>query len=71
MSIPFHILRINLHNYNKDGAHNYKISETSITNPSSENWIDILEHRDHVLLEDFEIFNDHWVVTEREKVLQE
>ncbi len=54
---------------NKDGAHNYKISKTSITNPSSENWIDILGHRDHVLLEDFEIFNDHWVVTERENGL--
>ena len=54
---------------NKDGAHNYKISETSIENPSSENWIDILGHRDNVLLEDFEIFNDHWVVTERENGL--
>ena len=54
---------------NKDGAHNYKISETSVNNPSSENWIDILGHRDHVLLEDFEIFNDHWVVIEREKGL--
>ena len=54
---------------NKDGAHNYKISKTLITNPSSENWIDILGHRDHVLLEDFEIFNDHWVVTERENGL--
>ena len=54
---------------NKDGAHNYKISETKVNNPSSENWIDILGHRDHVLLEDFDIFNDHWVVTEREKGL--
>ena len=54
---------------NKDGAYNYKISETSIDNPSSENWIDILEHRDQVLLEDFEIFSDHWVVTERENGL--
>ena len=54
---------------NKDGAHNFKISKTSINNPSSENWIDILEHRDHVLLEDFEIFNDHWVVTERKNGL--
>ena len=54
---------------NKDGAYNFKISKTSINNPSSENWIDILEHRDHVLLEDFEIFNDHWVVTERKNGL--
>ena len=55
---------------NKDGAYNYKISETSIDDPSSEkNWIDILEHRDQVLLEDFEIFSDHWVVTERENGL--
>ncbi len=54
---------------NKDGAHNFKISKTSINNPSSENWIDILEHRDNVLLEDFEIFNDHWVVTERKNGL--
>ena len=28
-----------------------------------------MEHRDQVLLEDFEIFSDHWVVTERENGL--
>ncbi len=54
---------------NKDGAKNYKISKTLITEPSSEHWKDLLEHRESVLLEDFEIFQEHWVVTERENGL--
>ena len=54
---------------NKDGAKNYKISKTLITEPSSEHWKDLLEHRESVLLEDFEIFQEHCVVTERENGL--
>ncbi len=54
---------------NKDGAFNYKISKTPISKPSFNNWFDLVEHRETVLIEDFEIFQDYWVVTEREKGL--
>ncbi len=37
--------------------------------PQSEHWVDIVSHREAVLLEDFEIFQDYWVVTEREQGL--
>jgi len=54
---------------NKDGAANYKISKTPISTPKSSNWTDIVTHREAVLIEDFEIFQDYWVVTEREQGL--
>jgi len=54
---------------NKDGAINYKISKAPISTPQSEHWVDIVSHREAVLLEDFEIFQDYWVVTEREQGL--
>ena len=54
---------------NKDNALNYKISKAPVKNPSTDHWIDLLEHRDEVLIEDFEIFKDHWVVTERQNGL--
>jgi len=54
---------------NKDGATNYKISKTSVEQTSSEYWEDLLEHREEVLLEDFQIFKEFWVVTEREQGL--
>ena len=54
---------------NKDNSYNYKISKVSITDPSSKNWVDLMEHRDSVLIEDLDIFKDYWVVTEREQGL--
>ena len=54
---------------NKDNALNYKISKAPVENPSADYWIDLIEHRNDVLIEDFEIFKDYWVVTERENGL--
>jgi oligopeptidase B len=54
---------------NKDNSYNYKISKVSITDPSSKNWVDLMEHRESVLIEDLDIFKDYWVVTEREQGL--
>ena len=54
---------------NKDGATNYKISKTSVEETSSDYWVDLLAHRKEVLLEDFQIFKEFWVVTEREQGL--
>ncbi|MDC1048210.1 S9 family peptidase [Flavobacteriaceae bacterium] len=54
---------------NKDNSFNYKISKVSITDPTYKNWVDIMEHRESVLIEDLNIFKDYWVVTEREQGL--
>lgn len=50
---------------NTDGAKNYKVMRAPIINPSKENWVVVLDHREDVLLEDFELFNDYWTITER------
>ena len=39
--------------------------ETPVSKTSSENWTEIISHRDDVLLEDFELFNNYLVVKER------
>ena len=50
---------------NADGAKNYKVMKTPITAPQMENWEEVLAHREDVLLEDLELFNEYWTVTER------
>lgn len=54
---------------NADGATNFKIMKTPILFPSLENWKDFYPHRPEVLLEDLELFNDYFVITEREQGL--
>lgn len=50
---------------NKDKATNFKLMKTSEDKTSKEHWIDVLTHRDDVLLEDIDIFKDYLVVSER------
>ncbi|APY00390.1 oligopeptidase B [Lacinutrix venerupis] len=50
---------------NKDNATNFKLQKTPESNTTKENWIDVLPHRNDVLLEDIEIFKDYLVVNER------
>ena len=54
-------------NYNK--AKNFKIMRTSINNTTKEYWEDLLPHRKHTLIEDFDLFEKYWVVNERENGL--
>ena len=54
---------------NADNATNFKIVKTKVENPSIENWEDFIPHRENVLLEGFEIFNDYFVLEERERGL--
>jgi len=54
---------------NQDDSKNYKIVKTPIDKPSMEHWETILEHREEVLIEDFEIFKEYWVITERKQGL--
>ena len=50
---------------NKDDAFNYKLLRTELKNTSSENWIEVIGHRENVLIEGIDIFKDFLVVSER------
>src|SRR5690606_11331330 len=50
---------------NKDKALNFKLMKTSEDNTSKENWVDMIPHRNDVLIEDIDIFKDYLVVSER------
>ncbi|MGI9549840.1 MAG: S9 family peptidase, partial [Aurantibacter sp.] len=54
---------------NKDQAINFKMMKTDEKNTSSDNWTAFIPHRDSVLLEDMDIFKDHYVLSERENGL--
>lgn len=50
---------------NKDKATNFKLMKTSENSTSSNNWVDLISHREDVLLEGIDIFKDYLVVEER------
>ena len=50
---------------NKDKATNFKLMKTDEAKTSKENWVDIVPHREEVLLEDISIFKNHLVLEER------
>ena len=50
---------------NKDKATNFKLMKTPEKATSKENWVDVIPHREDVLLEDIDIFKDYLVVSER------
>lgn len=50
---------------NKDGDSNFKLMKTPETATASENWEEVIAHREDVMIEDFEIFKDYLVVSER------
>lgn len=50
---------------NADDATNFKIVTTPVSQPSKENWVDYIPHREEVLLEGFEIFKNYFVIEER------
>ncbi len=50
---------------NKDKATNFKLMKTPEIATSKENWVDVIPHREDVLLEDIDIFKDYLVVSER------
>ncbi len=51
---------------NKDDADNFKLMKTHEDTTSAENWVEIIGHREDVLLEDIEIFANYLVLDERE-----
>jgi oligopeptidase B len=50
---------------NKDDATNFKLMKTPELATAKENWVDLIPHREEVLIEDIDIFRDFLVVTER------
>ena len=50
---------------NADGASNFKVMKAPIKSPSKENWEDWIAYRQDVLIEDLDLFQDYWVLTER------
>ncbi len=50
-------------------AKNFRLMETPINKTTKENWVEVIPHRDDVLLEGFEIFKDFLVVGERKNGL--
>ncbi len=50
---------------NANDATNFKIVKTKVANPGIENWIEVIPHREEVLLEGFEIFKNYLVLEER------
>lgn len=50
---------------NKDGATNFKLMKASEQSPGKEHWTEVIPHRSDVLLDDFDVFNDFLVLTEK------
>jgi len=50
---------------NKDEATNFKLMKTPENKTGKRNWVDLIPHREDVLLEDIEIFRNYLVVEER------
>lgn len=50
---------------NKDKATNFKLMETPEGKTGMENWKDVLEHREDVLVEGIDIFKNYLVISER------
>ena len=50
---------------NKDDATNFKLMKTPEDKTSKENWVDLIPHREEVLLEEIDIFKEYLVVSER------
>ncbi len=56
---------------NKDGATNFKLMVTQEDKRGKENWTDLIPHREDVLLEDIDLFNDFLVLSERSNGLNQ
>ena len=51
---------------NANGARNYKVMRTPIGQTEKEHWVEVIAHRDQVMIEGFSIFDKFFVIEERE-----
>ncbi|RDV15276.1 S9 family peptidase [Pontibacter diazotrophicus] len=56
---------------NKDGATNFKLMQTPVSQPGKANWKEVIPHREDVLLEGIEIFKDYLTLQERKNGLSQ
>jgi len=54
---------------NKD-AENFKLVETSVSKPEAVNWRDLIPHRKSIMINGFDVFENHLVTYEREDGLE-
>ncbi|MDR2122699.1 MAG: S9 family peptidase [Flavobacteriaceae bacterium] len=54
---------------NKDSSTNFKLMKTPVDKTGKENWVEVIPHREDVLLEGFELFKDYLVTEERKNGL--
>lgn len=52
-------------------AKNFKLVKTPVSKTTLENWSDVIPHREDVYFQDFELFKNYLVVTERKNGLRE
>ena len=52
-------------------AKNFRLMETSVRNTGKENWTEVIPHRDDILLETIEVFNNYLVLRERKNGLRQ
>ena len=53
-----------------DYAKNFKLMEAPVSDPTIENWVEVVPHRRTVKIDDIDVFKDHLVVYEREDGLK-
>ena len=56
---------------NANKATNFKLMKTQETDTGCSNWVEVIGHREDVLLEDIDIFKDYIVISERSNGLNE
>ena len=54
---------------NEGGAKNFKLVKTPVSNTEKTNWVEVVPHREDVLLEDIDIFKSVYVLSERKNGL--
>lgn len=52
-----------------DGAKNFRLVRMGVESTGRESWEEVVAHRDDVYLEDFDVFRDHLVLSERHEGL--
>jgi oligopeptidase B len=51
---------------NGGGRRNFRLVTAPVDDPRPERWVELVPHRERVLLEDMDVFADHYVLHERE-----
>ena len=54
---------------NGDGLRNFRLVAAPVGDPGRRRWRELIPHREHVMLEDLDVFAHHYVVHEREEGL--